>query len=58
MDLKARSLELMAERAAEVGLTNVRTHCGSIAGYDGCALPSLLALACVCLSESERILAL
>ena len=33
-----------ARFAAEVGLTNVQTHCGSIAGYDGCAQPTLCLL--------------
>ncbi len=33
IDLKQQALELMDARAAEAGLTNVRTHCGSIASF-------------------------
>lgn len=33
IDLKQQALELMDARAAAAGLTNVRTHCGSIASF-------------------------
>ncbi len=33
IDLKQQALELMDARAAEAGLTNVRTHCGSITSF-------------------------